>query len=568
MGADPFCVRSSRSTAGSLCGRRSASGGGLCCIGRFRGAWRLPWDFGVRLIWLFGSIAVVSPGLLHRRFGVLGRMDLRCHLGVSWRSSSWSPSVSVSFGGFRRESGPASWCRFFGFRGECEAEAEAKSLHRQKQSHLDQHQNDPASSSLNPSSEPKIPKSKPEPSSKSLAEEHKGAMDYLSVGMDQDQDQDQQGMISCLNVSLDPSKPGYGVALARFAAQQESVFEFRHISLMILEHWNEDEEGFEHPVVESNEKAAVKGLLLALLDDPRKEIRIAVSAAVSAIALYDWPEDWPELVPSLITLILRESNLNGVHGALLCLSPLSSDMDDKTVPQLVPHLFPCLHWMISNPQIYHTSLRSKALSLIYNCNSMSWSMSGVYEEMETTTDMLESWMDTFSSILLKQVPSEDPDDWSIRKEVIKCLNQFIQNFSTFTKTYCSFAHPYVLILIISYSGDISVIEWPFWETFGSTLEVYERSAIEGNENSYDEGYDSDGAEQSLESFVIELFKFLLTATGSPRSVKVVMDNVFELVYYTIGFLQMTERQVQSWSNDANKYVADEDNSSYCRVHGK
>ncbi|CAA0806733.1 ARM repeat superfamily protein [Striga hermonthica] len=362
-----------------------------------------------------------------------------------------------------------------------------------------------------------------------------------------DQDQDQQWMINCLNVSLDPSKPGYGVALARFAAQQETVL----LQQFIREHWNEDEEGFEHPVVETNEKAAVKGLLLALLDDPRKEIRIAVSAAVSAIALYDWPEDWPELVPSLLTLIYRESNLNGVHGALLCFSLLSSDMDDKMVPQpqLVPHLFPCLRWMMSNPQIYDPSLRSKALSLIYNCTSMSWVMSGVYEEMETTTYMLEPWIDRFSSILLKPVPSEDPDDWSIRKEVIKCLTQFIQNLSTFTKPYWS------------------VIRWPFWETFVLTFEVYERSAIEGNENSYDEGYDSDGAEQSLESFVIELFKFLLTATGSPRFVKVVMDNVFELVYYTIGFLQMTERQVQSWSNDANKYVADEDNSTYCRVHG-
>ncbi|GER42242.1 importin beta-2 subunit family protein [Striga asiatica] len=441
----------------------------------------------------------------------------------------------------------------------------AKSLHRQKQFHLDQHQNDPASSSFNPCSKPKIPKSKPKPSSKSLAEEQKGALDYLSVGMDQDQDP--QWMINCLNVSLDPSKPEFTyfflhhllfLCVTITYSPVEFLFSLAivrlthiHLAAVLLEqfireHWNEDEEGFEHPVVESNEKAAVKGLLLALLDDPHKEIRIAVSAAVSAIALYDWPEDWPELVPSLLTLIFLQSNLNVVHGALLCLSLLSSDMDDKMVPRLVADLFPYLHFLF--PQIYDTSLRSKALSLIYNCTSISWAMSGAYEEMETTTEMLKPWMEIFSSILFEPVPSEDPDDWSIRKEVIKCLNQFIQNFPTVTKTY------------------FAVIQWPFWETFGSTLEVYERSAIEGNENSYNDGYDSDGAEQSLESFVIELFKFLLTATGSPRFVKVVMNDVYELVYYTIGFLQMTERQVHSWSNDANKYVADEDNSSYCRVH--
>lgn len=65
--------------------------------------------------------------------------------------------------------------------------------------------------------------------------------------------------------------------------------------------------------------------------------------------------------------------------------------------------------------------------------------------------MLKPWMDQFSSILNLPVQPEDPDDWSIRMEVmfnsfmyvifswtmiltlclhqvLKCLNQFVQNF--------------------------------------------------------------------------------------------------------------------------------------------
>ncbi|GER31907.1 importin beta-2 subunit family protein [Striga asiatica] len=439
-------------------------------------------------------------------------------------------------------------------------------------------------------------------------------------------DQDQQWLINCLNASLDPSQQtrtfaetslqqaslqpvrdielilryllnickGYGVALARIAAHRELQFGLRQISLMMLlaivrltrihlaavllkqfirKHWNEDEEGFEHPVVESNEKAAVKGLLLSLLDDPSKKICTAVSVAVSAIAQYDWPEDWPELVPFLLNLINDQSKLNAVHGALRCLSLLSSDMDDKMVPQLVPVLFPCLHAIMSSPQIYDKSLRSKALSVIYNCTSMIGAMSGVYKT-ETTALMLpllQPWMDHFSSILKHPVPSEDPDDWSIRMEtvdfyqfilpavqVLKCLNQFIQNFPTITETHFA----------VSHSGGISVILGPLWQTLVSSLGVYERSVIEGVEDSYDGRYDSDGAEKSLESFVIQLFEFLLTVIGSPRFMKVVMNNLKELVYYTIGFLQMTEQQVHTWSLDPNQYVADEDDNTYsCRVSG-
>ncbi|CAA0806879.1 ARM repeat superfamily protein, partial [Striga hermonthica] len=174
----------------------------------------------------------------------------------------------------------------------------------------------------------------------------------------------------------------------------------------------------------------MKGLLLALLDDPSKKIRTAVSVAVSAIA----PEDWPELVPYLLNLIYNNSTLNAVHGALLCLSLISSDMDGEMVAQLAPDLFPCLQSMISCPESYDRSLRSKALSLFHNCTSLGWAMSGVYK-MGTPTKMLKRWIKGFSSILSEPVPSEDPDDWSIRKEVLKCFNQFIQNFPTFTKTY-------------------------------------------------------------------------------------------------------------------------------------
>lgn len=45
---------------------------------------------------------------------------------------------------------------------------------------------------------------------------------------------------------------------------------------------------------------------------------------------------------------------------------------------------------------------------------------------------------------------------------------------------------------------------PLWQTFVSSLRVYEQSSIEGAEDPYEGRYDSDGAEQSLESFVIQV----------------------------------------------------------------
>ncbi|XP_058228095.1 uncharacterized protein LOC131336324 [Rhododendron vialii] len=319
----------------------------------------------------------------------------------------------------------------------------------------------------------------------------------------------------------------------------------------IKKHW-EEEETFEHPVVSNEEKAAIRGLLLLSLDDSHRKICTAVSMAVASIAHYDWPEDWPDLLPLLLKLINDQTNMNGVHGALRCLAFLSGDLDDMVVPKLVPVLFPCLHTIVSSPQIYDKILRAKALSIVHSCSSVLGVMSGVYktETSALMSPMVQTWMEQFSIILEHPVHSDDPDDWSIRMEVLKCLNQFVQNFPSLTET------------------QFRVVVGPLWQTFVSSLRVYEQASIEGVEDPYEGRYDSDGAEQSLESFVIQLFELLLTIVGSSKLVKVVANNIKELAYYTIAFLQITEHQVHTWSLDANQYVADEDDNTYsCRVSG-
>ncbi|KAG6426161.1 hypothetical protein SASPL_110379 [Salvia splendens] len=374
-------------------------------------------------------------------------------------------------------------------------------------------------------------------------------------------DQDQQWLINCLNASLDPNHQVRN--FAETSLNQASLQPAVLLKQYIKKHWDEDEDDFENPAVASNEKASIRGLLLSSLDDPNKKICTAVSVAVSTIAQYDWPDDWPELVSFLLSLISDQTKLNAVHGALRCLALLTSDMDDKMVPKIIPVLFPCLHTIVSSPQIYDKSLRSKAITIAYNCISIVGVMSGVYKT-ETTAfmlPMLQPWMEQFSLILQHPVPSEDPDDWSTRMEVLKCLNQFIQNFPSILETH-------FVVSDIMLIDDVSVIMGPLWQTFVSSLKVYERSSIEGVEDSYDGRYDSDGTEKSLESFVIQLFEFFLTVVGSPKFVKIILNNVKELVYYTIGFLQMTEQQVHIWSVDANMYVADEDDNTYsCRVSG-
>ncbi|CAM9001255.1 unnamed protein product [Rhodiola kirilowii] len=366
-------------------------------------------------------------------------------------------------------------------------------------------------------------------------------------------DQDQQWLLNCLNATFDPKQEvrsfaeaslnqaslqpggaGYSILGTVLISQMNDVrLDVLYLAAVLLKqfvkkHWKEDDESFEPPLVSRDEKETIRHHLLLSLDDPHRKICTAISMAVGSIASYDWPEEWPDLLPFLLKLVSDQSNINGVHGALRCLDLLSADMDDSIVPKLVPMLFPSLHRIVSSPQLYEISVRTKALSIIYSCTSMLGVMSGVYktETRSLMSSMLKPWMEQFSIILQHPVQSEDPDDWNIKLEVLKCLNQFSQNFPSLMEV------------------EFIVIAGPLWQTVISSLKVYELSAIEGNEDPFEGRYDSDGAEKTLESFVIQVFELLLTLVGSSKLVKIIANNLKELAYYTIAFLQMTQQQIR------------------------
>ncbi|KAK8449473.1 hypothetical protein SEVIR_7G224100v4 [Setaria viridis] len=386
-------------------------------------------------------------------------------------------------------------------------------------------------------------------------------------------DGDQRWLVECLTATLDTARdvrayaeeslrqasllPGYGAALTKVTINKEIPFGLRQLAAVLLkqfikQHWQEDEENFVPPVVSASEKVVIRQLLLTSLDDSHGKIRTAISMAVAAIGQQDWPEDWPELLPLLLNLITDQNNGNGVRGALRCLALLSDDLDDTCVPKLVPELFPSLYRIISSPHLYENSLRAKALAILHSCISMLGSMSGVYKRDTASlmTSMLDPLIEQFSIILNSPLQSQNPDDWSMQMEVLKCLLQLVQNFPRLPE------------------AKISAILPSLWQTFISSFKIYHLSSIQGSEDLDSVDYDSDGSERSLESFEIQLFELWTTIVGNSRLAKVIGGNIKELAYYTIAFQQITEEQVQSWSRDANQYVADEDDVTYsCRVSG-
>ncbi|KAI3918889.1 hypothetical protein MKW98_017337 [Papaver atlanticum] len=222
-------------------------------------------------------------------------------------------------------------------------------------------------------------------------------------------DQDQQWLLNCLTATLDTnhevrlfaetslnqasSQPGFGSALSKVA-----IGSCHWDCVRYPFHWQEDDENFEHPVVQREEKAVIRNLLLPSLDDPHGKVCTAVGMAVASIVQYDWPD----LLPALLKLMNDQTNISGVRGALRCLALVAGDLDDTTVPSL----------------IYDKVLRVRALSIVYSCISVLGSMSSVYK---TETSELDRGIEVF-----EPVRSEFPNHGGRIFRYFCCLNLLME----------------------------------------------------------------------------------------------------------------------------------------------
>ncbi|KAI5081597.1 hypothetical protein GOP47_0001340 [Adiantum capillus-veneris] len=329
-------------------------------------------------------------------------------------------------------------------------------------------------------------------------------------------------LANCLNATLDidygarkaaedalntaATQPGYGVALAKLVVDKGLPFGLRQISFHFC-----------------NSLFCAKALCKKALAGRRGELRSS------------------------------DCSIRGqVNGALKCLSLFAGDLDDIHVPRLVPILFPSLYIIVSTPQAYGPSMRRRALIILHGCISTLGVMSGVYqsETKALVSPMLKAWMEQFALILSSPVPYENPDDWGIRMEALKILLQMVLNFSKLFLT------------------EFSVVLSPLWSTLVSCLAVYDASCIQGVQLAFSDLADSDGNEQSLESFCVQLLELLTTMVGHPRCSKIIKSHIGDLAYFSICYMQMTSEQVETWSSDVNVFAADEEDVlCSCRVSG-
>ena len=109
---------------------------------------------------------------------------------------------------------------------------------------------------------------------------------------------------------------------------------------------------------------------------------------------------------------------------------------------------------------------------------------------------------------------------------------------------------------------------PIWGEVYNLRERYSAEFVSDSDDAAESFQDSDGNEIGFQSLLYALFEFMESAC-TKKSLRhhfvnngVATSFFEEVIYVLIVYMQITQEQMETWSTDANQYVADEEDGTF------
>lgn len=92
---------------------------------------------------------------------------------------------------------------------------------------------------------------------------------------------------------------------------------------------------------------------------------------------------------------------------------------------------------------------------------------------------------------------------------------------------------------------------PVWQLLTQTAEIYVKAVVNETDNDQDDDELND-----FITLVLQLFEFIHSIVEQHRFQSIVKSVLTDLVYISIVYMQISEEQINGWSEDAELYVDD------------
>ncbi|KAI8338795.1 armadillo-type protein [Choanephora cucurbitarum] len=357
-------------------------------------------------------------------------------------------------------------------------------------------------------------------------------------------------------------QPEFPISLAKLTVSQQHAIPQRQLAALTLKtyvttHWSsKNDDKFVGPEPTPESKAAVREIIVTGLADPESKIRVVSAYVVSRIAHDDFPEDWPNLFDILLSY-LKSNSSESVHGAMhVLLEMVKRDISIQQLPQIGPVLIPEMYRILTSDNVYSFSTRGRAVNILTSCIEM---LSTLREENPTLAEqfiapIIPQWMEAFIVILNHHVQDDAEkatEEYGLKMKVVKCICTLNAEFPKYI------------------SASLPQVFEPIWMDLYNLRERYVQEFVSESGDIGETYQDSEGNEIGFQNLLYVLFEFI-SAACKKKSVKSLFVNnegtatgFFEqLLYVYLVYMQITQEQIEMWSNDANQFVADEEDGTF------
>ncbi|KAH9486456.1 Importin-9 [Psilocybe cubensis] len=316
----------------------------------------------------------------------------------------------------------------------------------------------------------------------------------------------------------------------------------------VRERWSPYFQTFKGSAPNVEIKSQIREAVFRGLSDQDRKIRSLSAHTLSSIANCDWPDEYPELLTSLIGL-LSSGSADSVHGAMQVLTEfIKSDLTEDQILPVLRQLLPVLLGILGASEAHSALTRARTVSVFRQCVTALFMVKDQHPQSvkEAVASVLPIWLEAFKVLL-----NIDPLHDIANNSTWDGLAVRIQVFKTLDTLHTSFPRALVPHLSDFLNASLNNLR-----SLYPTFSTYYLAAAESVPNS------SEDEPIELPQLLCPIIDFLAAVIrGGKGKDWIVDENVAAVVSSVFAFVQMTDDDVETWTNNANDFVAQEEDET-------
>ncbi|KAL0068448.1 hypothetical protein AAF712_004526 [Marasmius tenuissimus] len=367
------------------------------------------------------------------------------------------------------------------------------------------------------------------------------------------------------------SSPETGLALSQLVVTQDADISLRQMSIFafferkarvlmdffglysasivlrkyVRERWSPYFSTFKGNAPSVETKGQIRQAVFHGLSDPSSKIRSSCAHTISSIANCDWPDEYPDLLTSLINLISSNST-NSVHGAMQVFTEfINNDLTEDQILPVLRDLLPVLLNILGSTETQTPLTRSRSIAVFRQCVISLYMVKEQHPQAvkEAIASVLPVWLEAFK-VLLNIDPKQDLANGS-NWEGLAVRNQVLKALDTIHTSFPRAIMPYLPELLASALNHLVTLYPTFDEYYLAATEAVPQS--------------SEDEPVSLPQLVTSTMDFIASiARGGRARDWFTGERYATLISAVFQYIQMTDEDEDTWANNANAFVAQED----------